>query len=101
MEAVIFFCSSMYNLDKLGTELKKNFFCSLIGCTTAGEISSKGYQKGGIVGVSLSARDLKLHSRFISSLDRFSFQKPKKSPMKSGKSYCSVQRLIKKRCLVC
>jgi hypothetical protein len=72
MEAVIFFCSSMYNLDKLGIELKKKFFCSLIGCTTAGEISPKGYQKGGIVGVSLSSRDLKLHTRLISSLDRFS-----------------------------
>jgi hypothetical protein len=78
MEAVIFFCSSMYNLDKLGIELKKNFFCSLIGCTTAGEISSKGYQKGGIVGVSLSARDLKLHARFISSLDRFSLSEAQK-----------------------
>jgi hypothetical protein len=78
MEAVIFFCSSMYNLDKLGTELKKNFLCPLIGCTTAGEISSKGYQEGGIVGVSLSSPDLKLHSRFISSLDRFSLSEAHK-----------------------
>jgi hypothetical protein len=92
MEAVIFFCSSMYNLYKLGIELKKKFFCSLIGCTTAGEISSKGYQKGGIVGVSLSAHDLKLHTRFISSLDRFSLSEAQKitDEIRKELSFCAT-----------
>ncbi|MFH0725335.1 MAG: FIST N-terminal domain-containing protein [Pseudomonadota bacterium] len=71
MDAVIFFSSSLYDPGKLGTELKKTFPCPLIGCTTAGEISAKGYQEGGIVGASLSSPELKLHSRLISPLNRF------------------------------
>ncbi len=71
MEAVIFFCSSKYDLDKLGYELKSTFPCPLIGCTTAGEISSRGYQEGGVVGVSLSSPELRLHPRLISLLKKF------------------------------
>jgi hypothetical protein len=71
MEAVIFFCSSRYDLDRLGKELKNAFPCPLIGCTTAGEISSGGYQEGGMVGVSLSSAELRLHSRLISPLKLF------------------------------
>ena len=71
MEAVIFFCSSKYDLDKLGKRLKNMFPCPLIGCTTAGEISPMGYQEGGMVGVSLSSTELKLHPHFISSLTNF------------------------------
>ena len=70
-EAVIFFCSSIYDPVKLATELKRKFPCPLIGCTTAGEISPKGYQEGGIVGAGFSSSALKLHSHLISPLDRF------------------------------
>ena len=70
-DAVLFFCSSCYDLARLGTELKSMFPCLLIGCTTAGEISSKGYQKGGIVAAGFSSPELKLHSHVISPLDRF------------------------------
>ena len=48
MDIVIFFSSSRYDLVKLGAELKQSFSCPLIGCTTAGEISPKGYQEGGL-----------------------------------------------------
>lgn len=71
MEAVIFFCSPRYDLDKLGKALANTFPCPLIGCTTAGEISSKGYQQGGIVGASLSSPELKLHPHAISPLKAF------------------------------
>lgn len=70
-EAVIFFCSSEYNLDALGRELAKAFDCPLIGCTTAGEISTLGYQEGGIVGASLSSKELKIHRHIISPLSKF------------------------------
>lgn len=72
MESVIFFSSSMYDLVKLGIQLKHRFPCPMIGCTTSGEISPKGYQEQGIVGVSLSSSELKLHSRLIFPLDRIS-----------------------------
>jgi hypothetical protein len=75
MEAVIFFCSSRYELDKLGSALKARFSCRLIGCTTAGEITSGGYHEGSLTGVSLgtdtSARALRVHTRLISPLSKF------------------------------
>ncbi|MDY6987589.1 MAG: FIST N-terminal domain-containing protein [Thermodesulfobacteriota bacterium] len=71
MKAAIVFCSSRYDLDELASELKKRFSCPLIGCTTAGEISSKGYQDGGITGASLSSPELMVHSYTISPLSQF------------------------------
>ncbi len=71
-EAVIFFCSSKYKLDVLGRELAKHFDCPLIGCTTAGELSTFGYQEEGIVGASLSSNELRVHRYTITPLSRFS-----------------------------
>jgi hypothetical protein len=71
MHSVLFFCSSRYDLNKLGPELKQKFQCLLVGCTTAGEISSNGYQEGGIVGISFSMHNLKLHSHIIHPLSQF------------------------------
>lgn len=71
-EAVIFFCSSKYDLDRLGNALKNRFSCPLIGCTTSGEITSEGYHEGSLVGVSLATGALKVHSRLISPLSQFS-----------------------------
>jgi hypothetical protein len=70
MEAVLFFCSSDYDLNRLGPELKKRYHGTLIGCTTAGEISPKGYQDGGMVAASLSSRALKVHARLLTGLRR-------------------------------
>lgn len=67
IHSVLFFCSSRYDLNKLGPELKQQFQCLLVGCTTAGEVSPSGYQEGGIVGISFSTQNLKLHSQ-ISTL---------------------------------
>ncbi|MGA3209592.1 MAG: FIST N-terminal domain-containing protein [Syntrophales bacterium] len=71
-EAVIFFCSSKYNMDVLGRELAKHFDCPLIGCTTAGELSTFGFQEEGIVGASLSSKELRIHRYTITPLSRFS-----------------------------
>ncbi len=77
-EVVIFFCSSKYNLEKLGNELARQFDCKLIGCTTAGEISSSGYQDGGIVGASLCSSEIQVHCNMITSLDNFSLSEAAK-----------------------
>lgn len=70
--AVIFFCSSRYDLDALGAALKEHFDCPLIGCTTAGEITAEsGYLQDSLVGVSLSSGELKAHPRLIYPLDKF------------------------------
>ena len=71
-EAVIFFCSSKYDLDVLGRELAEHFDCPLIGCTTAGEISTLGYQEGGIVGASLSSKQLRIHHHILFPLSQYS-----------------------------
>jgi len=71
-EVVIFFCSSKYDLNKLGNALKNRFSCSLIGCTTAGEITSEGYHEGSLVGTSLATNALKVHPHYISPLSQFS-----------------------------
>ena len=72
MDVVIFFCSSQYDLDRLGAELQRAFDCPLVGCTTAGEVTSDiGYREGGIVGVSLSSPELAVHLRVIHPLNRF------------------------------
>jgi hypothetical protein len=71
-KVMIFFCSSGYDLGTLGATLKERFDCPVIGCTTAGEITSEtGYLQGGIVGVSLSSSELTVHPRLIHPLDKF------------------------------
>lgn len=70
--AVIFFCSSGYDLAALGAAMKEHFDCPVIGCTTAGEITAEsGYLKNGVVGVSLSSGELTVHPRLIHPLDKF------------------------------
>jgi hypothetical protein len=72
IKAVIFFCSSRYDLASLGAALKEHFSCPVIGCTTAGEITAEsGYLSNGIVGVSLSSDELTIHPRLIHPLDKF------------------------------
>jgi hypothetical protein len=72
MQIVIFFCSSLYDLNALGPALKEQFGCPVVGCTTAGEITSEaGYVKEGIVGVSLSSKELVAHPKLIHPLDKF------------------------------
>ncbi len=80
-EAVVFFCSSKYNLHILGGELATHFDCPLIGCTTAGEISTFGYQEGGIVGASLSSEELRVHRHILSPLSQFSLSESGKLAM--------------------
>jgi len=51
---VIFFCSSLYDLDALAAEMNHLFAgVPVVGCTTAGEIGTKGYRDHSLTGVSL------------------------------------------------
>ncbi|HJW56372.1 MAG TPA: nitric oxide-sensing protein NosP [Burkholderiaceae bacterium] len=55
-ELVIFFCSSLYDLDAIADEMSWLFAgLTVIGCTTAGEIGPAGYQNHSITGASFSA----------------------------------------------
>lgn len=77
-QALIFFCSSKYNLEILGSELAGRFDCPIIGCTSAGELSTFGYQAGGIVGASLCSEELRVHRHILSPLSGFSSKEAEK-----------------------
>ena len=56
MVLVVFFCSSSYDIDRLGAEMKRAFAgIEVIGCTTAGEIGPAGYVAGSLCGMSFAA----------------------------------------------
>ena len=97
MHSVLFFCSSLYDLDKLGLELKQQFPCLLVGCTTAGEISPNGYQEGGIVGISFSTHDLKLHSHTITPLNPFTLMDAQKIADSVRKELVFSEKLEKEK----
>ncbi|MGB3225315.1 MAG: FIST N-terminal domain-containing protein [Desulforhopalus sp.] len=52
------FFSDEYDPQQLGPALKKYLPGTVIGCTTAGQISEKGFQRGGISGASFSSKEL-------------------------------------------
>jgi hypothetical protein len=57
MALVLFFCSSLYDLDALAGEMKACFGdVTVVGCTTAGEFGPEGYLDHSISGVSFSAQ---------------------------------------------
>jgi hypothetical protein len=63
---------SFSSVPPLGRTLREKFPCPILGCTTAGEISSvTGYTQGGLVGASLRSDELVIHRRIIQPLDRF------------------------------
>jgi hypothetical protein len=69
----VFFCSTDYELHALERELNAQFAdVSLIGCTSAGEITPAGYASSGIVGFSLARPDFITASASIQNLRRFS-----------------------------
>lgn len=76
MAGVIFFCSARYDLEKIASAVNKEFSCSVVGCTTAGEVGST-YQDGGIVGVSFSADAFGLHTAIIENLKDFNINSSK------------------------
>ncbi len=71
MKGMIFFCSSRYDLDTMGKEINKRFPCPVIGCTTAGEITSNGYQVNSLIGTSLASVGLNIQVHPIKNLKQF------------------------------
>jgi hypothetical protein len=68
---VVFFCSSHYDLPELTAALDGAFDCTVIGCTTAGEVSSAGFREHSIVGTSIASPELRAHCRLIEDLQGF------------------------------
>lgn len=59
IKLVIFYCASDYDLPALGDAIREQFGAiTVIGCTTAGEITPQGYLEGSLTGVSLASSEL-------------------------------------------
>ena len=64
----LLFCSSSYDLPRLGRKIAKTFPGPVLSCTTAGQLGKNGYQKGGITAVSLTSAELVVTPYLISPL---------------------------------
>ncbi|MCY1347865.1 FIST N domain protein [compost metagenome] len=70
---VLFFCSAEYDLDVLGAALEQYFGgITLIGCTSAGEITPQGYGRGCVSAVGFDHRSFSIASALIDEMERFS-----------------------------
>ncbi|MGQ4879774.1 nitric oxide-sensing protein NosP [Billgrantia sp. LNSP4103-1] len=69
---VLFFCSAEYPLETLGSAMGEAFpGVPLAGCTTAGEITPKGYCRGCIVAIGFGRRDFSVSCALIDDLAGF------------------------------
>jgi hypothetical protein len=72
MALVIFFCSSSYDLEALGDEMRSRFSGVLVvGCTTFGEIGPCGYTEHSLTGASFAAHDFWAVSGCVENLQGF------------------------------
>jgi len=69
---VIFFCSASYDLKRLEQALGDTFgSLPIVGCTTAGEISSAGYSQHSIVAIGFSTIHFSVSVGLVASLEQF------------------------------
>lgn len=69
---VIFFCSAEYDLGRLSAALDRAFpTVPVSGCTTAGEITPEGYDRGSIVAIGFDHRVFAMEASLVDDLDRF------------------------------
>jgi len=64
----VFFVSSLFDLRRISNGLKSYFTCPLFGCTTAGEITPKGYLQHSLTGFSVGGGGLIAHPFLLQSL---------------------------------
>ncbi len=68
----VVFCSSHYDRHALEAAFQETFGdIPLIGCTTAGEISSRGYTTGGLAGLSIAREACVSASRLVTAVSGF------------------------------
>jgi len=72
---MLFFCSVEYDLQTLGPALQRAFSgVRVYGCTSAGEITEQGYDRGCISAIGFDARYFAIDCALIQQLDRFTLQ---------------------------
>ncbi len=69
---VLFFCSAEYPLDDLAGALGRVFNnVPMSGCTTAGEITPQGYDRGSVVAIGFDRRVFAIETALIDDLEHF------------------------------
>lgn len=69
---VLFFCSAEYDLEGLSQALEQHFGgVSLVGCTSAGEITPQGYGRGCVVALGFDLRCFSIASALVDEMERF------------------------------
>ncbi|WP_021029125.1 nitric oxide-sensing protein NosP [Litchfieldella anticariensis] len=72
MALVVFFCSSMYDLEALADELNGLFSdVPVVGCTTAGEIGPAGYLTHSLTGASFPSSSCMAATGLLQELQQF------------------------------
>ncbi|WP_166263450.1 nitric oxide-sensing protein NosP [Marinobacter caseinilyticus] len=72
---VLFFCSAEYDLGRLGIALEHVFAgIRICGCTSAGEITPQGYDRGSITAIGFDRRYFAIECGLISELESFGLQ---------------------------
>lgn len=72
MALVVIFASPSYDREALAQAIRERLSnIPVIGCTTAGEITSEGYRENTLTGVSFGGADYRASIRLIEGLDRF------------------------------
>ncbi|CBL46972.1 Conserved hypothetical protein [gamma proteobacterium HdN1] len=90
----VFFCSPNYHHERLADAIKKHFGTApVIGCTTAGEITPKGYQEGSITGFSLGDAEFKVVTNLFDNLQNFNVPA-------SPEAVKSLQRLLSEKAVI-
>ncbi|MEL4169760.1 MULTISPECIES: nitric oxide-sensing protein NosP [unclassified Pseudomonas] len=70
---VLFFCSAEYDLPALGQALSRSFGgIRLVGCTSAGEITSLGYGRNCVTAVGFDHRHFSIAAELIGEMEHFS-----------------------------
>jgi hypothetical protein len=70
----VFFCSSTYDLPRLGAALRRAFPGALFGCTSSGPIGPTGFQRGGLTAASFASRELTVTPHTLQPLAHASAQ---------------------------
>lgn len=74
--AVLFFCSTDYDLARLGTAMFAAFpDTQLIGCTTAGEITPNGYERGSVCAIGFHQDWFQVNATLLQDLADFDLPK--------------------------
>lgn len=72
LDFVLFFCSAEYPLESLGEAMVETFAeVTVVGCTTAGEITPQGYCRGCIVAIGFERHAFSVASALIDDLAGF------------------------------